>query len=112
MWVAVRWYRPGGSKSVDEIADQYLGVVLDGILPADSASRGSGFAGRGGDREFRIAGDLARRADDAAQRGPIAQMRVPHAPQLAARAENAGRFGKQMLRDPLADSAASEWNGG
>jgi len=33
VWVAVRWYRPGGSKSVDEIADQYLGVVLDGILP-------------------------------------------------------------------------------
>lgn len=33
VWVAVRWYRPGGSKSVEEIADQYLSVVLDGILP-------------------------------------------------------------------------------
>lgn len=33
VWVAVRWYRPGGTKSVDEIADQYLSVVLDGILP-------------------------------------------------------------------------------
>jgi AcrR family transcriptional regulator len=33
VWVAVRWYRPGGPKTVDEIADQYLGVVLDGILP-------------------------------------------------------------------------------
>nr|WP_212763434.1 TetR/AcrR family transcriptional regulator [Gordonia araii] len=33
VWVAVRWYRPGGAKPVDEIADQYLSVVLDGILP-------------------------------------------------------------------------------
>lgn len=32
VWVAVRWYRPGGAKSVDDIADQYLSVVLDGIL--------------------------------------------------------------------------------
>lgn len=31
VWVAVRWYRPGGAKPVDEIADQYLSVVLDGI---------------------------------------------------------------------------------
>nr|WP_221247067.1 TetR/AcrR family transcriptional regulator [Gordonia humi] len=33
VWVAVRWYRPGGTKSIDEIADQYLTVVLDGVLP-------------------------------------------------------------------------------
>ncbi|WP_132992960.1 TetR/AcrR family transcriptional regulator [Gordonia zhaorongruii] len=33
VWVAVRWYRPGGSKSVDDIAEQYLRVVLDGVLP-------------------------------------------------------------------------------
>lgn len=33
VWVAVRWYRPGGSMSVDQIAEQYLSVVLDGILP-------------------------------------------------------------------------------
>lgn len=33
VWVAVRWYRPGGAMSVDEIASQYLSVVLDGILP-------------------------------------------------------------------------------
>ena len=33
VWVAVRWYRPGGSMTVDSIADQYLSVVLDGILP-------------------------------------------------------------------------------
>lgn len=33
VWVAVRWYRPGGSRTVDQIAGQYLSVVLDGILP-------------------------------------------------------------------------------
>ncbi|MEP9395306.1 TetR/AcrR family transcriptional regulator [Gordonia sp. VNK1] len=33
VWVAVRWYRPGGSMGVEQIADQYLSVVLDGILP-------------------------------------------------------------------------------
>ena len=32
VWVAVRWYRPGGAMPVDEIAAQYLSVVLDGIL--------------------------------------------------------------------------------
>ncbi len=33
VWVAVRWYRPGGGKPVDQVADQYLSVVLDGLLP-------------------------------------------------------------------------------
>ena len=33
VWVAVRWYRPGGSLTVEAIADQYLTVVLDGLLP-------------------------------------------------------------------------------
>ncbi|ALG85980.1 TetR/AcrR family transcriptional regulator [Gordonia phthalatica] len=33
VWVAVRWYRPGGSMTVEQIADQYLSIVLDGILP-------------------------------------------------------------------------------
>lgn len=33
VWVAVRWYRPGGSMTVGQIADQYLSIVLDGILP-------------------------------------------------------------------------------
>ncbi|MFZ2512638.1 MAG: TetR/AcrR family transcriptional regulator [Gordonia sp. (in: high G+C Gram-positive bacteria)] len=33
VWVAVRWYRPGGPMPVDEVADQYLTVVLDGLLP-------------------------------------------------------------------------------
>ncbi len=33
VWVAVRWYRPGGAMTVEAIADQYLSIVLDGILP-------------------------------------------------------------------------------
>lgn len=33
VWVAVRWYRPGGTLSVQVIAEQYLSVVLDGMLP-------------------------------------------------------------------------------
>ena len=35
VWVAVRWYRPGGSLSAGTVADQYLTILLDGI-----ASRG------------------------------------------------------------------------
>jgi TetR/AcrR family transcriptional regulator, cholesterol catabolism regulator len=31
VWVAVRWYRPGGKLSHDDIADQYLAILLDGI---------------------------------------------------------------------------------
>jgi AcrR family transcriptional regulator len=31
VWVAVRWYRPGGELSADEVADQYLSILLDGI---------------------------------------------------------------------------------
>ncbi|GAA1482755.1 TetR/AcrR family transcriptional regulator [Gordonia sinesedis] len=38
VWVAVRWYRPGGALAVDDIADQYLSVVLTGILPATRPS--------------------------------------------------------------------------
>lgn len=33
VWVAVRWYRPGGDLSARQVADQYLSVVLDGIVP-------------------------------------------------------------------------------
>ncbi|GAC57921.1 putative TetR family transcriptional regulator [Gordonia hirsuta DSM 44140 = NBRC 16056] len=33
VWVAVRWYRPGGEKPVEVVAGQYLAVVLDGIVP-------------------------------------------------------------------------------
>ncbi|MBJ8340309.1 TetR family transcriptional regulator [Antrihabitans sp. YC3-6] len=31
VWVAVRWYRPGGSFTAETIAKQYLAVVLDGL---------------------------------------------------------------------------------
>jgi AcrR family transcriptional regulator len=31
VWVAVHWYRPGGSQPAAEIARQYLGILLDGI---------------------------------------------------------------------------------
>jgi TetR/AcrR family transcriptional regulator, cholesterol catabolism regulator len=31
VWVGVGWYRPGGKLSIDDIARQYLAIVLDGI---------------------------------------------------------------------------------
>lgn len=31
VWVAVRWYRPGGPLTHDAIADQYLAIMLEGI---------------------------------------------------------------------------------
>ena len=31
VWVAVRWYRPGGTLSAGAVADQYLSILLDGI---------------------------------------------------------------------------------
>ena len=31
VWVAVRWYRPGGGLSAGAVAEQYLGILLDGI---------------------------------------------------------------------------------
>ncbi|MGW0794959.1 TetR/AcrR family transcriptional regulator [Streptomyces sp. NPDC002692] len=31
VWVAASWYRPGGQHSLEEIARQYLSMVLDGI---------------------------------------------------------------------------------
>jgi AcrR family transcriptional regulator len=31
VWVGVGWYRPGGTLSVDTVAQQYLSIVLDGI---------------------------------------------------------------------------------
>ncbi|MEN3585156.1 MULTISPECIES: TetR/AcrR family transcriptional regulator [unclassified Streptomyces] len=33
VWVAASWYRPGGLHSPEEIARQYLSMVLDGIAP-------------------------------------------------------------------------------
>jgi TetR/AcrR family transcriptional regulator, cholesterol catabolism regulator len=31
VWVCVGWYRPGGKLTIDDIAHQYLTIVLDGI---------------------------------------------------------------------------------
>jgi AcrR family transcriptional regulator len=31
VWVAVRWYNPDGALSADDVAEQYLGILLDGI---------------------------------------------------------------------------------
>ena len=31
VWVAVRWYRPGGELSHETVADQYLTILLEGI---------------------------------------------------------------------------------
>jgi AcrR family transcriptional regulator len=31
VWVAVNWYRPGGGLSADEVASQYLSILLEGI---------------------------------------------------------------------------------
>jgi TetR/AcrR family transcriptional regulator, cholesterol catabolism regulator len=32
VWVGVSWYRPGGKISIDDIAAQYLSIVLDGMV--------------------------------------------------------------------------------
>jgi AcrR family transcriptional regulator len=34
VWVAVRWYRPGGALSPSDVADQYLTILLEGIAHA------------------------------------------------------------------------------
>lgn len=31
VWIAVRWYRPGGALSAHTVAKQYLAIVLDGL---------------------------------------------------------------------------------
>ncbi|MCC5575720.1 TetR family transcriptional regulator [Microtetraspora sp. AC03309] len=31
VWVAASWYRPGGRLTADEVAERYLGMVLEGI---------------------------------------------------------------------------------
>ncbi|MEU1852825.1 TetR/AcrR family transcriptional regulator [Streptomyces sp. NPDC019990] len=36
VWVAASWYRPGGRHSPEEIARQYLSMVLEGIAPHES----------------------------------------------------------------------------
>ncbi|MFC4124416.1 TetR/AcrR family transcriptional regulator [Nocardia rhizosphaerae] len=39
VWVAVRWYTPGGPISVQSLAQQYLTIVLDGLTVPASAPK-------------------------------------------------------------------------
>ncbi|UYP19447.1 TetR/AcrR family transcriptional regulator [Rhodococcus sp. Z13] len=36
VWVAVRWYRPGGPLDIEQVAQQYLSIVLDGLSNQNS----------------------------------------------------------------------------
>lgn len=36
VWVAVRWYRPGGAMTAETVAKQYLAIVLDGLASPDA----------------------------------------------------------------------------
>ncbi len=38
VWVAVRWYTPGGPITVKNLAQQYLTIVLDGLTVPESAA--------------------------------------------------------------------------
>ncbi|MFC9589731.1 TetR/AcrR family transcriptional regulator [Streptomyces sp. NPDC056944] len=48
VWVAASWYRPGGQHSPEEIARQYLSMVLDGIAVRDPEATGA--SGASGDQ--------------------------------------------------------------
>lgn len=39
VWVAVRWYRPGGALVADSVSKQYLAIVLDGLAKPSPAQR-------------------------------------------------------------------------
>ena len=39
VWVAVRWYRPGGDLTPSQVADQYLTILLEGIAHEDRCLR-------------------------------------------------------------------------
>ncbi|MCL2543758.1 MAG: TetR/AcrR family transcriptional regulator [Nocardioidaceae bacterium] len=39
VWVAVRWYRPGGGLTHTEVADQYVRILLDGIATDGRGAR-------------------------------------------------------------------------
>ncbi|MQY19476.1 TetR/AcrR family transcriptional regulator [Nocardia macrotermitis] len=38
VWVSVRWYKPGGRITVDNLAKQYLTIVLDGLTDPGAKS--------------------------------------------------------------------------
>ncbi|WP_024800845.1 TetR/AcrR family transcriptional regulator [Nocardia sp. BMG51109] len=42
VWVAVRWYQPGGRITVDSLAKQYLTIVLDGLTNPASERANTG----------------------------------------------------------------------
>jgi AcrR family transcriptional regulator len=42
VWVAVRWYRPGGDLSPEQVADQYLHILLEGIHTVSTSSTTGG----------------------------------------------------------------------
>ncbi len=39
VWVAVRWYRPSGPLTAEQLADQYLALVMDGLTATRPAVR-------------------------------------------------------------------------
>lgn len=39
VWVSVRWYKPGGRITVDNLAKQYLTIVLDGLTDPESGAK-------------------------------------------------------------------------
>jgi AcrR family transcriptional regulator len=41
VWVAVRWYRPGGALTAQDVADQYLTILLDGIARRADTKEGN-----------------------------------------------------------------------
>ncbi|NGP07403.1 TetR/AcrR family transcriptional regulator [Rhodococcus sp. 14C212] len=42
IWVAVRWFTPSGRLSADEMADQYLKLIMHGLENPKSDSSGNG----------------------------------------------------------------------
>jgi AcrR family transcriptional regulator len=44
IWVSVRWFQPDGRTTPEELADTYLGVLLDGIKTPAGARRNGGSA--------------------------------------------------------------------
>nr|WP_245718471.1 TetR/AcrR family transcriptional regulator [Nocardia miyunensis] len=39
VWVSVRWYKPGGRITVDNLAKQYLTIVLDGLTNPEPGAK-------------------------------------------------------------------------
>lgn len=46
LWTVARWYRPGGGLTPEQISDQYLAILLDGI--AKPAKKKKGKSGKKG----------------------------------------------------------------